>query len=579
MFAIIRTAKLKTRAEISSSGSHNFRERPTPNANPALTGKNQHTGAKSKDELLARFDDRLASQDKIRSNAVMGIEYLITASPEAFQNPDFKGGTDYFNDALRFLRDKHGKENVIAGSIHRDETTPHLVVYVVPIDEKGKLNCRNFLGGPSVMSKLQTDFAKSVGEKYGLKRGVENSSAEHVPVKEFYKKVNAPAPAISTRVPKVPEPTIVEKVLMIAGLPNDHEKLLKIADDARKERSKEIRAINESNAAKAQMYDLTKRNAEAVKRDLSDSKEKMKAMSSRLREMPLEAVLESFGAVQDPKDKANWKTEVGRITVNGQKFFNQDASKGGGGAIDLAMHINACDYKTALATLANQFGSDATAAAVASDAMNQVKEAVKSTNPAKSGLPDDVPSNWPAVKKWMEQARKIPWQILDAFREKGLIRSDERGNAIFVNQHGTGGEIRGKGANFKGYRGKRGLMVFERSKEKSVLVVESGTDAMAFAASHPTSFGLIVSTGGDFGEDTVDQLKALQKQGYRICVGTDNDSSGEAKFNKLRTELNLSYADRQKPIGRDWQDDLKASSPSPSAALPDERDRAPAPRI
>ncbi|WP_266095440.1 hypothetical protein [Acinetobacter pittii] len=27
--------------------------------------------------------------------------------------------------------------------MHRDETTPHLVAYVVPIDSQGKLNARN----------------------------------------------------------------------------------------------------------------------------------------------------------------------------------------------------------------------------------------------------------------------------------------------------------------------------------------------------------------------------------------------------------------------------------------------------
>ncbi|WP_252513350.1 plasmid recombination protein [Acinetobacter nosocomialis] len=31
--------------------------------------------------------------------------------------------------------------------MHRDETTPHLVAYVVPIDSKGNLNCREFLAG------------------------------------------------------------------------------------------------------------------------------------------------------------------------------------------------------------------------------------------------------------------------------------------------------------------------------------------------------------------------------------------------------------------------------------------------
>ena len=44
------------------------------------------------------------------------------------------------------LEDRHGKENVIATTIHRDESTPHLVAYVVPLVD-GKLNAKKFLGG------------------------------------------------------------------------------------------------------------------------------------------------------------------------------------------------------------------------------------------------------------------------------------------------------------------------------------------------------------------------------------------------------------------------------------------------
>ena len=67
--------------------------------------------------------------------------------------------------------------------IQLDETTPHLVAYVVPIDKKGKLNCRHFLGGREKMTAMQTDFANVVGAKYGLQRGQEGSKAKHEEVK------------------------------------------------------------------------------------------------------------------------------------------------------------------------------------------------------------------------------------------------------------------------------------------------------------------------------------------------------------------------------------------------------------
>ena len=51
-----------------------------------------------------------------------------------------------FERSRKWLENKYGKNNLISTSIHRDETTPHLVAYVVPIDEiTGNLNAKNLL--------------------------------------------------------------------------------------------------------------------------------------------------------------------------------------------------------------------------------------------------------------------------------------------------------------------------------------------------------------------------------------------------------------------------------------------------
>ncbi|WP_171499085.1 plasmid recombination protein, partial [Acinetobacter junii] len=75
--------------------------------------------------------------EKTRKNAVLAIEYLITASPEwsGWQNKEKE--QEFVKRSVEWLQQKHGKENVIATSIHRDETTPHLIAYVVPIDGRG----------------------------------------------------------------------------------------------------------------------------------------------------------------------------------------------------------------------------------------------------------------------------------------------------------------------------------------------------------------------------------------------------------------------------------------------------------
>jgi rRNA-processing protein FCF1 len=61
-----------------------------------------------------------------------------------------------------------------------------MYAYIVPIDSKGKLNCRAFLGGVKALSEMQSDFADRVGKKHRLERGIEGSKARHTKVRAFY---------------------------------------------------------------------------------------------------------------------------------------------------------------------------------------------------------------------------------------------------------------------------------------------------------------------------------------------------------------------------------------------------------
>lgn len=197
-YAILRTAKLKSFGEIGGSLSHNYRTRFTPNADQRKTPENQHQ-LQTSSEAMNSIKNRLP--EKIRKNAVLCIEYLITASPE------WSGwGTDqekeFFKRSLEFLKVKHGAKNVITISIHRDETTPHLIAYVVPIDPKSKLNARHFLGGRHKLSQMQTSFAEEV-QNLGLERGLEGSKAEHTTIKKYYAEIQKPVPVLKSKILKI----------------------------------------------------------------------------------------------------------------------------------------------------------------------------------------------------------------------------------------------------------------------------------------------------------------------------------------------------------------------------------------
>ena len=201
-YAILRAKKLKSFGAVVRSARHTHREQPTPNADPTMTGRNRTIGARGADQLLTALKRILPT--KRRKDAVLAIEYLVTASPEDFKRHGGRlndSGNGYFSDAYKWLQAKHGKANVISATIHFDESTPHLVAYVVPMTADKRLSCRDFLGGPDKLRAMQTDFHAKVGAPRGLARGVEGSKTKHEAVSSFYATMTAAneAPALKPK--------------------------------------------------------------------------------------------------------------------------------------------------------------------------------------------------------------------------------------------------------------------------------------------------------------------------------------------------------------------------------------------
>lgn len=199
-YAILRAKKLKSLGAVARSARHTFREQPTPNANPLHRALNRTVGARGVHRVLEAIKGQLP--DKRRSDAVLCIEYLVTASPEVFKRHggrlnDLGGG--YFTDALAWLRQRHGVENVISSTVHLDESTPHLVAYVVPRTKDGRLSCRDYLGGAAKLREMQDSFHATCGMKYGLERGIRGSKAKHEEIAAFYSKLAAAGEAPQLR--------------------------------------------------------------------------------------------------------------------------------------------------------------------------------------------------------------------------------------------------------------------------------------------------------------------------------------------------------------------------------------------
>lgn len=195
-FAILRCAKIKTLGNMGASLQHTFRERETPNADPGRIQENTILlGADNSRSVLDAWKAR--APEKVRKNAVHGLEYFIGGSPEALSGKSREEQDAYFRDALYWIKQRHGAENVLSAVIHRDETTPHMSVMTIPLDERGKLNARALVGNRQKLSDMQTDFAETVGEPHGLERGLRGSQITHERVKRAYGRISSPESAVN----------------------------------------------------------------------------------------------------------------------------------------------------------------------------------------------------------------------------------------------------------------------------------------------------------------------------------------------------------------------------------------------
>lgn len=206
-YCILRAEKLTSFGSIAGSAKHTFREIPTPNADASRTHLNRTFGAQDTASVRAAIEARLPT--KRRKDAVLAIEYLVTASPEWFKTRPAKQQHTYFAAAVRWLEARHGKANIVCVNMQLDETSPHLVAYVVPLTRDDRLSAKDFLGGRKVLSQMQTEFAELVGKPVGLQRGVEGSKATHTSAKQYAAALQKNS---TLAAPTRPAPTIGDRI-------------------------------------------------------------------------------------------------------------------------------------------------------------------------------------------------------------------------------------------------------------------------------------------------------------------------------------------------------------------------------
>ena len=260
-----------------------------------------------------------------------------------------------------------------------------------------------------------------------------------------------------------------------------------------------------------------------------------------LRNLPLEEVLFSLGASPDPRDRHNWKTAQGRITVTGPKFYNHDVAFGGGGAIDLIMHLENLRFSEALSRLEGIAGLS-----------RKVAPPVYIPPPPPNLPPVPVEEHWAVVREYLTGIRGLGKGLIDRLHEEKLIYSDSYKNAVFMNEKRTGAELRGTGPRtFHGYRGEKAPFRLE-GNSREIAFAESAIDALSLRQLEFS--GTILSFGGAAKGLIEEHGRICQQQGLTVYGAFDNDSAGEGFFKILQSVV--PSAERIIPLGKDWNDEL-----------------------
>lgn len=176
MFCIMRTEKRK-KSDLSGIQKENTRTATEYNNKVSPGMDIFNVVLKESSNWLQDINSEIqAAGAKPRSNSVLALDTIYTASPEFFQERTNAENDKFFQDCLKFHNEHFG--HIISAVVHYDETTPHLHVISVPLTKDGRLSARDVIGNKAKMSKTQDSFFEQVGRGYGLERGIHMDGQE-----------------------------------------------------------------------------------------------------------------------------------------------------------------------------------------------------------------------------------------------------------------------------------------------------------------------------------------------------------------------------------------------------------------
>lgn len=187
-YAVVHMMKIKSGA-VGGIQSHNNREHE-PKTNPDVDMSRSEDNYdlipcdNYKRSIKEKLSKLVESSRAVRKDAVVVCNFIVTSDNETMEALGADHQREFFRDSVKWFSDRYGADRVLNATVHMDETTPHLHIGVMPITQDGRLSAKAIFT-KTEMKAIQTEFARDVGEKYGLERGVEGSERTHLSEARF----------------------------------------------------------------------------------------------------------------------------------------------------------------------------------------------------------------------------------------------------------------------------------------------------------------------------------------------------------------------------------------------------------
>jgi hypothetical protein len=139
----------------------------------------------------------------------------------------------FFQRSLQWLANKYGADRIVTASIHRDEATPHLSAFVVPLTQDKRLSAKEFIGSRDKMRADQTSYAGCVAD-LGLERGIEGSKATHQTIQQHYAAIQQGVKTHASISTKALEPRVLSKGLFTKVVETPEQVAERLADSVNK---------------------------------------------------------------------------------------------------------------------------------------------------------------------------------------------------------------------------------------------------------------------------------------------------------------------------------------------------------